>query len=146
VVRKKAVREQLPAYECQQCSSFYSALSSWGVSGPGGQQLLALPTCGHAAKASAAAAAAGVVAVGVQGGGGGAAAAAGTAGTVGGGGEGGMQQQQQQQQQGGLGLGQQGWLQQNGRHRARWQPPSTPQGFWNMGFGDDPSTQDMGHK
>jgi hypothetical protein len=51
-------------------------------------------------------------------------------------GGGGHQQQQQ--------FGQQ-YLQQIGRHRAKWQPPSTPHGFWNMGFGDD-NTQDTTQK
>lgn len=53
----------------------------------------------------------------------------------GGAGGGGGEQQRQ--------FGQQA-LQQNGRHSARWQPPSTPTGFWSMGFGDD-GTQETLH-
>jgi hypothetical protein len=121
VVRKQAEREVLPAFECAACRSFYSALSSWGgaLGSQGGQ--LPLPGCAHAQSASAAAAAVGVAVGPSQ-----ADALTGLAG-LGPALAGDAEQQQRLAQQ---------LLQQNGRHRARWQMPSTPQGYWNIGFTD----------
>ena len=40
VVRKKAERELLQGFECQDCKRFYEAVASWGPVGE-------LPVCGH---------------------------------------------------------------------------------------------------
>lgn len=42
VVRKKAEREQLQGFDCQDCRNFYQALTSWGGTEP------PMPACGHA--------------------------------------------------------------------------------------------------
>lgn len=113
VVRKKAARELLPAYECEECKKFYSALHSWGAAGG-----LGLPTCGHAAPNQ----------TGATGSSGGIAAT--TAAAGGGGTSEGVDAGQQQ-------LGVHQLVQNAGRHRAKWQPPSTPPGFWHIGFTPD---------
>ena len=41
VVRKKADREQLQGFACQECEGFYRAVQSWGMAN------CQLPTCGH---------------------------------------------------------------------------------------------------
>jgi hypothetical protein len=122
VVRKRAARQALPAYECAACKQWYAALETWGM---GGGPLQPPPSCGHTPSVGPA---------GGRGGGGvgvgqlqqqqGAGGLSATAAAAGGGGGAGVYGQ--------VGAG----LQEVGRHRARWAPPSTPEGYWDMGFRD----------
>eukprot|EP00775_Hariotina_reticulata_P012320 gene12320-12456_t len=144
VVRKKADRELLSAYECEACMKFYGALQSWAGAGGGGEGSDAAagagcaagaavpvrPSCGHVAPGAPGCTAAGVVLPPAGFAGCGGAGASGGGGGAGGGGGGGPGQLDRRQ-----------LVQDAGRHRARFQPPSTPAGFWNIGFGDSMETQ-----
>lgn len=111
VVRGKSARELLPAFECEECRKFYSALQSWG---PAGQA--AMPVCGHAAPKPKQ----------------GAQQAAGPQAAEGATGRNGRPQQSMQ-----LPAVVHDVMQNAGRHRAKWRPPSTPPGFWHIGFTPD---------
>ncbi|GFR41839.1 hypothetical protein Agub_g2617 [Astrephomene gubernaculifera] len=115
VIRGRAEREDLQAIECAGCRAFYEAIATWGDA--------VAPCCNHVQNVPAGAGKAAGGRGAAAGGGSSAAAAA----------------QQQQQQQPGNNIAS-ALRQAGGRHRFKYAPPATPEGFWDIGFGDD--TQD----
>eukprot|EP00798_Chlamydomonas_sp_ICE-L_P019481 gene19481-26142_t len=122
VVRKKDEREALQGFDCPQCKQFYDALASWG------QEVTRPVTCEHDPRgggAGAARVAEGGRGVGLDRGGGG-----------------GLQPPRVANASNvmpppvnGAGLAHQ-YRQEVSKHRYRNSPPSTPAGFWDMGFND----------
>ncbi|GIL80718.1 hypothetical protein Vretimale_9168 [Volvox reticuliferus] len=120
VIRGRAERDGLQAVECAGCRAFYEAVATWGGA--------VEPCCTHtkqqqqhqnnATTANAAAAAAAVPAASnaVAAGGKGRASLSGA--------------------HTGPGVLASALRQAGGRHRFKFAPPATPEGFWDIGFGD----------